>query len=461
MTNPQQPNSTSASDLIISGDLKTVVKQLALPTAVNSVVITLYNIINRFFVGRLPDSDSALAAVGVGGTILMLQFSISMGLAIGSSAIVARYIGARQYQDADEAAGQGLVLSAIVGLFAGILMTACAGFFVGLIASSEFASLSTYYTAVIAASSVFLFLYTSSTSCLRSAGDVKSPLYAGLIMVVTNIVLDWILIWGIGPVPGYGVQGAAWATVISRIVGMLAGLYYMKGSILRDSFAYLIPKINWVKRTLNIGWPAILQNLMMTIPMMIYTGILKMLPAPDNTYAQAALSVAISIESVVFMPGVAYANAATPIVGQNLGAQQPDRAKKGTLICVAQAVAIMGIAGFIFLVFSEPVASFFSTSSEVVKLIASYLVVNAVSEPFLAMTMVFRGALQGAGDTRYPALITFICNFVLRLPVAWFLAVYLGYSAIGAWIAMSATTVISGLLMAGWFYTGKWRNVRV
>lgn len=451
----------SHAEFITTADLKTVVSQLAWPTTISTVVITLYNLVNRFFVGRLPDSDSALAAVGVGGTILMIQFSVGMGFSIASSALAARFVGAREDENANMASGQGLALGVIAGIITGVPLAIFARNLIALLGAGDFIAESTYYTAVIASSSVFLFIYIISTACLRGSGDVKSPLYAGIITIAVNILFDWLLIWGPGPLPSFGVAGAAWATVISRLAGMTAGLIFIKRSVLSDSYKYLWPRLDWMKRTFNIGWPATLQNLMMTVPMAAFVGVLKMLPSPENTHAQAALTVAISIESLAFMPGVAYSSAATPIVGQNLGAGLPDRAAKGALICVKQAVVIMSGVAVLFLVFPRPLAAFFTTSPEVIALIVSYLIVNAFSEPFLAAAIVFRGALQGAGDTRYPAWITFITNFVLRLPLAWLLAVYLGYHSLGAWISMASTTVVSAILMSAWFFRGKWKSVEV
>jgi len=225
LTNSPPTGDNDTSKFITTGDLRAVVVQLAWPTTISTVVITLYNLINRYFVGRLPNSDSALAAVGVGGTILMVQFSIGMGISIASAALVARFIGAREDDNANIAAGQGIFLSILLGLGTGIPLVLFASDLVGLVGARDFITLSTYYTAVIGSSSVLLFLYIVSTSCLRGAGDVKAPLYAGAIMIAVNVLLDWILIWGPGPLPSYGVAGSAWATVISSVAGRTLGLF--------------------------------------------------------------------------------------------------------------------------------------------------------------------------------------------------------------------------------------------
>ncbi len=181
----------------------------------------------------------------------------------------------------------------------------------------------------------------------------------------------------------------------------------------------------------------------------------------DATAAQAALTVAISIEAISFMPGVAYSIAATPLVGQNLGAGKPERAEHCAWVAAGHAAAIMTAVAVFFVVIPRHLALPFTDKAPVVALIVSYLRINAVCEPFLAVGMVLSGALQGAGDTRMPTWIEFVINWPTRLALAWLLGIRLGYGPIGMWIALSGTTVLYGILMAAWFRTGRWKTVTV
>lgn len=459
---PRPPRRNPASEIITSGGIWKAVWFVAWPTAVNTLILSAYNVINRLFVGRLPNAEEALAAVGVGGAALMVQFALTFGISVGASALVARFVGAEQYEDADRATGQSLGLAAAVGVISAAPLILFARPIVeGIGALGPVAVLATDYTVIIAWFSLPLFLYFIAQAALRSAGDVRSPLYAGAATVAVNTVLDWILIFGVGPFPMLGVRGAAIATGASRVVGLAVSLEFLRRSVLRGSLRRMRPKYDWYARILRIGWPAVLQNLVWTVANVGFLRILGFLPAGEATPAIAALTVGIAIESVAFMPGIAYSTAATPLVGQNLGARKPDRAAHAAWVATGQAVFIMSSIAVLFFLAPKWLATMFTTERSVVPMIVSYLRINAVSEPFLALGMVLRGALQGAGETRIPFWLTVLSLLVIRMPLAWWLAVPVGLGAAGAWIAMCASTILSGLLVTAYFVTGRWREVKV
>lgn len=454
--------SNRINEIITSGRISKAVWYLAWPTAINTLILTAYNLINRFFLGRLPHADEALAAVGIGGTVLNMQFSITMGLSAGTAALVSRFLGAKQLGDAKEAARQSLILSIIASMFTGLPLILFASAFVELVgAKGGVIPIASKYTSLISWFSAPLFLYLIAQTALRSTGDMKSPLYAGAVIIFFNALFDWLLIFGIGPFPKMGVQGAAISTGISRVVGVAVTFWFLRKSILGDSLTKWHLSIEWFKRILNIGWPAAMQNFLMVSAYAGFTKILAYLPPAQVTAAQAALTVGIAVESIAFMPASAYGTAATTIIGQNLGAGKPKRAERSAWTAAGQAVLI--VAGAIMLFIFAPVwlARFFTTQQDVVPLIAGYLRINGFAEPFLVMNIVFRGVLQGAGDTRAAAWITLISNWIIRLPLAWFLAITLKYGATGSWCAMSFTSFLAGSLMILWFVHGSWRDIRI
>lgn len=456
----QQRN--AASEIIISGHIWRAVWFLAWPTAINTFILTIYNIINRLFLGRLFNATDAQAAITIGGTALMVQFALTIGLSAGSSALVARSLGAQQYDEANEATRQSFILAALAGIVSGLPFIIFAVPIVTLIgAKGDVIPLAADYTAINAMFSIPVFLYFIAITVLRSAGDVRSSLYAGVVVIGLNIFLDWLLIFGVGPFPEMSVRGAAIATGSSRVAGSIIALWFIKRSVLRDSLSHMRPHLPWFGRILNIGWPASIMNLLWTTAAAGIIWILAQLPGHQATAAQAAYGVALTIESIAFMPGVAYSMAATPLVGQNLGAGKPERAAHSAWVAVGQAALIMSAMALIFLIFPRQLALYFNKEASVVPLIVSYLRINAISEPFLALNLVLRGALQGAGDTRIPAWVTFITNWAIRLPLAYLFAITLGYGAFGAWIAISGSTVLAGIMIAAWFKWGTWRNVRV
>ena len=451
-----------ATDIIVSGHVWRAVWYLAWPTAINTFILTIYGVINRLFLGRLFNSTDAQAAVTIGGTALMVQFALTIGLSAGSSALVARSLGAQQYDEANEATRQSFILAAIGGLIGGLPFIFFAVPIVTLIgARGAVIPLAADYTAINALFSIPVFLYFIAVTVLRSAGDVKPSLYAGVVVIGLNIFLDWLLIFGVGPFPELSVRGAAIATGASRVAGCLIALWFIRRTVLHDSLSHMRPNMVWFKRILNIGWPASVMNLMWTTASAGVIWILAQLPGHQATAAQAAYGVALTIESIAFMPGVAYSMAATPLVGQNLGAGKPERAEHSAWVAVGQGALIMSLVALVFLLIPRQLAINFNREASVLPLIVSYLRINALSEPFLALNLILRGALQGAGDTRIPAWITFITNWAIRLPLAYLLAITFAFGAFGVWIAISGSTVLAGLLIAAWFKWGTWRTLRV
>lgn len=450
-----------ARELITSGHVWSAVWFLAWPTAINTLIQTAYNIINRLFLGNLPSGvGEALAAVGIAGGLLMMQFALMFGLSIGASALVSRFVGARQYDDAVQATRQSLILAVIVGFVSSIPLVVLAEPLMVLSgAHGNVAPIGATYLIIIAASSIPLFLYWTMTSALRSVGNVMSALYAGGLTIVVNILFDWLLIFGIGPFPAWGVKGAAVSTVISRLAGLALSIWFIDRSVLKDSLRQIRGRVEWFGRIMRIGLPAMFQNLLWTSAYMGFIRILGYLP--NATLAQASLTVALTIESTAFMPGAAYATAVTPLVGQNLGAGKPERAEHSAWVAAGQAVAIMSLVAVLFLAIPRRLALIFTKDAAIVGLIASYLRINSISEPFLALGMVLRGALQGAGDVNVPAGIIALTLWIIRLPLTWLMAIYLGWGATGAWWAMSLSTILSGILSVIWFKWGTWRNVRV
>ncbi|MEN6372368.1 MAG: MATE family efflux transporter [Armatimonadota bacterium] len=451
---------SKATEIITSGSISKAVWYIAWPTIVNTGVQTAHMNINRLFLGRVPDSAAAMAGLTVGSSASMLQFAIATGFSVGAGALVARFLGAREHADANEAARQSLILAVLCGILTMVPMILFATPFVRLIgAKGEVVTLGARYMAILGAFSIPVFIQMSVTSALRSAGDVRRPLYAGLIVIVLNILLDWLLIFGVGPFPALGLIGAAIATGISKTAGMTVILIFLKRSVLGDSLSHFRPHFGWFRRISNIGWPAAVQQVFWASGMAVYMAILGCLP--DAKDALAALGVASAIETISIMPGIAYSMAAVPLVGQNLGASQPKRAEHCAWITTWQATAIMSFCGLIFLLASRPIAMLYTNDSHVVAYIASYLVINSFQQPFVAVGAVLAGALQGAGDTKFPTLVEFIANYPIRLGLAWLFAIKMGHGVAGAWVGMSAAGIIWGIMMLIWFRKGYWKTLSI
>jgi putative MATE family efflux protein len=463
-----------ASEIITSGRISTAVWFVAWPTIINTLIHTAYNLINRAFLGHTSgDTSSALAAIGIGMVVLMVQSAVVFGISTGASALASRFLGAGQMSDAEEATGQSLVLATAAAILTAIPIVIYTVPIVTLAgAHGKVIPLAADYLRILAIfASVPPFLRMTIQSALRSAGDTKSPLYVGAVLVAVNILLDWLLIFGTAPVslpivgwqipaiPPMGVRGAAIATSISHMVGLMLILVFLHRSVLGRSLRHLKPHPQWFVRIMAIGLPAIMHNLLWSVAFAAFVKVIGLLP--NATDAQAALTVAITIEMLAFMPGVAYSMAATPLVGQNLGAEKPKRAEHSAWVATGQAVAIMSAVGIIFLIIPAQIARLFTKEHSVVQHMVTYLRINGAAEPFLALAMVLTGALHGAGDTLFPMLIETITSVIVRLSLTWLLAIHLGYGVTGAWIAMAASTALYGVLVTLWFRKGNWKHRQV
>lgn len=425
-----------------------------------------YGFINAVFLGNLSNrvgATNSLAASGIGGNAINLQFAFIIGLSAGTAALVSQFIGAGKHEDAEQAARQSIILAVLAGIVTGIPLALLSREFATLVgAQPAVVPLAASYTSIIAwTSSITWFVYSLAVVILRSQGDARSPLYTGAVVIGLNILFDWLLIFGFWHVPGMGIRGAAYATSISRAAGMILSLWFLRRSALGGALSKLRLDISWLRRALAIGWPASLQSFVMTAAAFGFIRILGLLPMAQRTAAVAAYTVSLRIEALSFMPGVAYSTAATPLVGQNLGAGKPNRAEHSAWIAAGQAVGIMAIVGSLFLLIPRTLAAPFHPEPAVLPMIVSYLMINSFSEPFLALNMVLRGALQGAGDTLVPMLITFGSMWLIRIPLQWFLAIHLRMGAQGAWWAMSLTCCLSGALMMIWFKAGGWKERRL
>ncbi len=208
----------SATELITSGHIGKAVWFLAWPTAIQTLIQTAYMVINLAFVGRLHNAAQSIAAVGAGGAALMIQFGAVIALAVGTSALVSRSLGAGKTGDATEATRQSLILSVVGGIIVGVPYIIWARPIVrGVGAAPAIVPIAADYLGLIAWSSVPMFWWFIISTVLRSAGDTRTPLYMGAASLGLNVVLDRILIWGLGPIPSYGVHGAAVATSIARV----------------------------------------------------------------------------------------------------------------------------------------------------------------------------------------------------------------------------------------------------
>ncbi len=439
--------------------LHRVVWMLAWPTVLTMLLQTLNSFVDRFFVGHL--GKDALAAAGVGGQMMFLLFSVGMSIGVGTTALVARFIGAQEIGEAKIAANQSVWIAGLASLVCIAIAWPTRGLLLrALGVDHQAASLADQYLAITILGIPFTFVMVALSSVFRGLGDTVTPLLVSVLANVVHLGGDWLLIFGHGGFPKMGLPGGAVAMTASTIVASLAYLAFLPRTRVAGMMGVRRRlETEWARRILNIGIPALGQNLSRILSMMAFTGVLAR--TPEGTAAVAALTIGLTAESIAFMPGFGFSVAASTLTGQNLGAQNPRRAEAAAWTALQQGLAVMIVMGAVFFLFAVPFARLFSPDPEVIRLSALYLRIAALSEPFLAFGMILTGALNGAGDTKAPAWVAVLTMWGVRLPLGILLARTLHGGTPGAWWAMSVSTMLSGIGAFLLFKYGSWKKTVV
>ncbi len=432
---------------------------LSWPSVLTQILQNAYSIIDGKFLASI--GASALAGVGVANQVFMVLMAISNAVMIGATALVARFIGAGDTGEAEYAVRQSLLLTVVTGVAAGGIALAIGYPLMASIVNDPAGyRQAAIYLSMLLIGLVPTFLMLTLTGIYRGLGDMMTPLVAMVVMTILSIGGDYLLIFGIGPFPRMGVAGAGISYIVSRTVAMLIYLLWLPKTHLDKSFrGSWKPSWGWWRRVLNIGTPAFAQGALRTAGSMLYYGILGR--TSEGLNALAALTIGLRTEGIAYMPGLGFSIAATSMVGQNLGARKPDRAERGAWAATWLGIITMGVTGLLFVAFARPIASAFTTEKDVIPLAASYLVLNGLTEWALALTMILTGALQGAGETRSPTVVTILSMWFIRLPLTYYLAITLHLASLGAWIAMSGSTLLGGLGMLAVFKTSNWKDREV
>lgn len=431
---------------------------LSVPMVLEMAMESLFAVVDVFFVSRV--SPDAVATVGVTETMLTIVYTVALGLGIGAMAVVSRRIGEKDDEGAAQAAAQSIALGLIVAVAVG-----AAGFFnaerlmrlMGATPSMIASSLG--YTQVMFAGNVTVTLLFLINAIFRGAGDPAIAMRMLWLGNAINIVLDPILIFGLGPIPAMGVTGAAIATNIGRGVAVTTQLW-MLGSgrsrihILRRHVE-LVPKVMWnVCRLSGSGFLQIL------IDTSSYVGLVRVIAAFGS---DALAGYTIGIRTVIFaiLPAWGMANAAATMVGQALGAKDSDRAEQAVWTAGRYNAVVLGLVSVVFVGLAPQIVAIYTSDPRVAPYATSCLRVVSMGFVFFAYGLVFTQSFNGAGDTWTPTWINLGCFWLFQIPAAWLLAIRWQMGPDGVFIAMTAAfsllAVVSGVI----FRRGAWKTTQV
>lgn len=440
-------------------ELRHDVLKLAWPVIVENTLMTFVGMADMIMVGSL--GPAAIASIGLSNSPIFFATAAFAAISVGATALVARHIGAQEPEAANLVARQSLLLSVIFSIiFTALAFLVAPKIMVWMGAAPEVQEIGANYIRISTSTFAFSIISMIMNGVLRGAGDTKTPMRVNIVANLVNIVFNYLLIFGHFGFPQWGVDGAAAATALSRLVGgllVLRVLFLGKSVIhisLHDRFAFDWPII---KRMMNIGVPAMVEQLIMRGGQLLYTRIVAGL----GTLAYAAHTIAMNVESLSFMPGFGFSIAATTLIGQSLGAKRTDIAERSGYESVKVGMLFMGAVGLLLFFFPGVFVSFYTDDPEVVKMAITVLRIVAISQPAMAAAFIFAGGLRGAGDTRWVMIISGVSVWGVRLGLAYLLSLRLGWGLVGAWIAMTVELFVRGIAVWLRYRTGHWKKLKV
>ena len=438
--------------------LNRAVLLLAVPMILEMLMESLFTVVDIFWVARL--GRDAIAVVGLTESVMSLIYAVAIGISFAATAIVSRRIGEKNPALAAQAAGQifvlGITLSSAIGLVFGWF----AGDILRLMGADEaVVAQGTGYARVMLGGNATVFLIFVFNAIFRGAGDATLAMRTLILANGINLVLDPCFIFGWGPFPEMGVTGAAVATNIGRGIGVLYQLWHLTGkpSHVRLHWSDLRPRVESLLVIIRTSGNGIAQMLIATTS---WVGLFKILSVFGSPVV-AGYTIAIRVVVFALMPAWGLANAGSTLVGQNLGASQPDRAAAAVKIAAKFNAVLLGAVGLIFIVFARPIVGLFTQDPEVFAHGVRALWIVSLAFPLYAIGMCLEGAFNGSGDTATPTRLNFFCFWCGQVPLAWLLAKPLGLGPLGVYIAVPVSFTVLTLWSGVLFRRGKWKQKRI
>ncbi len=451
--------SISGSDQdFTKGSLKRAVFLLSVPMVLEMIMESVFAVVDVFFVSKL--GADAVATVGITEAIMTLVYAISIGLAMATTAMVSRRIGEHKPKEAANTAFQAVITGISISLLIAIPGFIFAEDILRLMgASSHMVHELSGYTRIMLAGNVVIMLLFIINAIFRSAGDAAISMRVLWIANILNIILDPCLIFGIGPFPELGITGAAIATNIGRGVAVIYQFYILFRGKRRIKLGWsdLVIRPLLIYRLIKISMGGIGQNIIATSS---WIGLVRIVSIYGSEVV-AAYTIAIRVMIFTLLPSWGISNAAATLVGQNLGAKQPDRAEHSVWITARINMIFMGVISIFFIVVPEIFIRLFIADVRVVEIGSSCLRIMSYGFLAYALGMVLINSLNGAGDTRTPTFINLIAFWMVEIPLAYFLAITLGYEERGVFASVVIAETVLTLMALYFFKQGKWKLKQV
>lgn len=441
-----------------SGSINRAIFLLSVPMILEMVMESLFAVVDVFFVARI--GTEAVATVGLTESVLTLVYALAIGMSTGATALVARRVGENNPREAGHAIGQVILVSLVAAVLLGLPGFLFADDILRLMGGSErLIANGVGFTRMIFLSSPAIMLLYTLSGCLRGAGMASAAMRSLWIANGVNIVLCPVLIFGWGPFPELGVMGSAIATTTGRSLGVLYQLFALtrQNKIVQVMTADLTPNLSVIRNLLGIAAGGTAQFLIGSASWVFLTRLVSTF----GSDAVAGYTIAIRILIFTILPSWGLANAAATLVGQNLGAGQPDRAETSAWRAAVGNMVFLVLVGIGFYIFASEIVGIFNKEPAVVATAVQCLKIFCLGYVAFAYGMVLTQALNGAGDTKTPTLINILCFWVVEIPLAYILAQQLNWGPEGVFWSVAFSETLLAVLAILIFRRGRWKTVAV
>jgi len=440
------------------GSIGRAIFLLAVPMVLEMMMESLFGIINVFWVAHL--GATAAATVGITESLLTMVFAVALGLSMATTATVARRIGEKDHRGASVAAFQSIILGVVASIpVALIAITFAPAMFRLMGASPGVIAIGAGYARIILGGNVVIMELFLINAVFRGAGDASIAMRVLWVANAINIVLDPCLIFGLGPFPKLGVTGSAIATTIGRGTGVLLQLWFLFGGKGRVNIRWREARLDFavMLRMSRISLGGMFQYLIATAS---WVALMRMV-AVFGDAALAGYTIALRIIIFAILPSWGMSNAAATLVGQNLGAKKPQRAERSVWITGFANMCFLGLVAVTFITLAERLIRIFTSDPNVIPYGVACLSFISYGYVFYAYGMVMVQSFNGAGDTNTPTLINLCCYWLVQIPLAYGLAISLGFGAKGIFAAITIAESLLAVVSMLVFRRGRWKEQKV
>jgi len=433
--------------------------RLSYPVIVTMASMSLMGLVDTFFMGFVGTPQQG--ATGLGAVLSWTLMSFFNGTITASNTFVAQFYGAATYKKCADIAWQSFFIALLsTAVVLGALVPNIAAIVGAIGSSSAVSGFATQYMDIRLVGAAFVFTNFCVVSFLRGIGDTRTPMKVTLFVNVINVGLTYLLVFGRLGLPAMGVRGAALGTVLSQLVAAGIYLWIFFGRRMHERYAtrrFRLPRAGLMRRYLKVGLP---MGVWWVLEMGGFT-VFTMFVSTLGDVPLAGHQIVRQMVHLSFLPGVAMGVAATTLVGQYLGAGDAESAARSARTAIKIALIIMCSMGLVFVVLRFQLARLFNRDPAVVKLAANLFLFAAVFQTMDALGTVSSGAVRGAGDTRWPMLVSLLMSWFFFVPSVFILGKLLGYGVYGAWTGATIYICFLGLLLYGRFRGGKWKTMKI